>query len=252
LEAMSSTTRFSGRADSYAKYRPRYPAAIVEILEREIGFEQGKVVADIGSGTGLLAEIFLQNGNRVYCVEPNSDMRSAGDLYLAPYKNRVMVSGTAEDTRLESKDIDLVTIGQALHWFNLEKTRIEFSRILKPEGYLAVVYNERKHAEGLMSEYEKLRDKHARNRASTPEIDGAYLTRFFGDQEFNQFALPNSQLLDAEGLLGRAMSASYFPKAGEDGYEDFRKDLAELFARYQKEGQVELIYETTMFVGQLA
>jgi SAM-dependent methyltransferase len=243
--------RFCGRADVYSRYRPRYPAGIIRILEEEINFTREKDVADIGSGTGLLAEIFVRNGNRVYCIEPNPEMRSQEVQNLSRYSNFESLAASAEDTKLGSGSVELISVGQALHWFNLEKSRNEFQRILKIGGHVAVVYNERKETPGLMSGYEALIDKHARNRAQIPDIDDAYLSKFFQGNIYKRFALPNNQLLDSEGLAGRATSASYMPKPGETGYEQMIKDLSDLFSKYEKGGMVEFLYETSLILGKL-
>jgi ubiquinone/menaquinone biosynthesis C-methylase UbiE len=243
--------RFCGRADVYSKYRPRYPRAIISILENEISFDDEKVVADIGSGTGLLAEVFLQNGNEVWCVEPNAEMRSAAEQNLDTYKNFHSVSATAENTTLESSSVDLVTVGQALHWFDPEKSKKEFSRILKLGGRVAIVYNERKEQGGLMNEYESLVKSYAKDGAKVPEIDDAYLEHFFGLGKFKKFIVPNSQQLDLEGLFGRASSASYFPRQEEAEFEILRNSLTQLFQKYQVGERVEFLYNTLLIVGSL-
>jgi SAM-dependent methyltransferase len=243
-------SRFSGRADVYARYRPRYPIGLIRTLEQEIKFDREKIVADVGSGTGLLAELFVLHGNRVYCVEPNPEMRSMALQKLSTYPNFASVSGSAEATTLERDSVDLVTVGQALHWFNPEQSRSEFSRILREPKNVAIVYNERKKLPGFMKDYDGIIDKHARSRASTPDVDDAYLERFYGSK-FRQFTISNSQILDAEGLLGRASSASYCPKPGEPGYEELKRDLAALFSAHQRAGVVELEYDTIIILGQV-
>src|SRR3954466_12475154 len=79
------TTRFTTRVDNYVKYRPSYPAAIITLLQTECGLSLEKIVADIGSGTGFLTELFLKNGNEVFGVEPNTEMRLAGERLLSRY-----------------------------------------------------------------------------------------------------------------------------------------------------------------------
>src|SRR6516162_3929547 len=79
------TRRFSSRVEDYVKYRPGYPEAVLEILKAHCGLAPAWVVADIGSGTGLLTELFLRHGNPVLAVEPNPEMRAAGERRLAHY-----------------------------------------------------------------------------------------------------------------------------------------------------------------------
>jgi SAM-dependent methyltransferase len=243
--------RFCGRSDFYSRYRPRYPVSIITALKREIAFDSSKIVADIGSGTGLLAEVFLQNGNKVVGVEPNPEMRSAGEDYLSSYSNFVSVAGSAENTGLEYRTFDLITAGQALHWFDMQQAVKEFVRILKPSGHVAIVYNERRKDTGLMSDYQRLINKYERNRAKVPEIDDSYLSRFFGKNKFRSLRLANSQILDLEGLEGRASSSSYLPKPNDPTYIEMQKDLSELFQKYQEGGRVKLAYDTSLIIGTL-
>lgn len=136
--------RFTGRVESYRRYRPRYPAALVEGLRRECGLRSDAAVVDVAAGTGLLTEVLLAAGFRVTAVEPNPEMREAcTELELYSTKLRC-VAGTAEDTGLAERSADLITVAQAMHWFDLERARAEFKRILKPEGWCAVIYNHRR------------------------------------------------------------------------------------------------------------
>src|SRR5215470_11011072 len=157
MAASNSTQRFSSRVDNYVLYRPGYPPEVLETLQRDCGLTSSSVVADVGSGTGLLTKVFLDNGNSVFAVEPNQDMREAGERSLGGYPRFTSVDGTAEATTLASHTVDLVTAGQAAHWFDLAKARAEFARILKPKGWAVLVWNERKTASTpFLVEYENL------------------------------------------------------------------------------------------------
>src|SRR4051812_26588364 len=102
------TRRFSSRVENYVKYRPSYPAEVVELLAAECGLTPTALVADVGSGTGLLAELFLKNGNHVFGVEPNREMREAGERLLGSYANFTSVNGTAEATTLPDRSVDMI------------------------------------------------------------------------------------------------------------------------------------------------
>jgi len=138
------TRRFSSRVESYIRYRPRYPQPIIALLERECGLTPASVVADVGSGTGILSELFLAKGNRVFGVEPNPEMREAGQRLLAGYPGFISVDGRAEATTLPHASVDLVTAGQAFHWFDRPSARAEFARILKPGGWIMLIWNKRR------------------------------------------------------------------------------------------------------------
>src|SRR5437773_7925164 len=115
------TRRFSSRVGNYARCRPSYPPEIIEILRQECGLTSDSVIADVASGTGIFTRLLLENGNRVYGVEPNQAMRESGESYLANYRKFTSVPGTAEATTLISASVDLVTAAQAAHWFDREK-----------------------------------------------------------------------------------------------------------------------------------
>jgi SAM-dependent methyltransferase len=245
------TEKFTRKAEVYAKYRPTYPKEILGILGAEIGFTPDKIVADIGSGTGLLSRLFLENGNLVYGVEPNAEMRSFAERELSPrYSKFVSLSRLAEDTGLPARSIDLVTAGQALHWFDRERARVEFARILKPSGCVMIAYNERKKQDGIMDRYDEIVDRNA-SKSEAPDIDAEYLAKFFNGKDYKEFNVPNEQVLDYDGLVGRATSASYLPSRNEPGFASLEKDLRELFDIYEQGGKIILRYETILFLGQL-
>ena len=199
---MTFLDKFTGRAEACSTGRPSYPHQILDILAREIGFDHTRIVADVGSGTGLLSKLFLENGNRVYAVEPNEEMRLIAEETLAKHPSFVSINATAESTTLGNATIDLVTVGQALHWFNLELAGREFARILRPNGNLCVLYNDRNKESEFMKAYDEVIQKYARNRAKVPDINHDYLSRFYEGGKYSKFLLLNEQLLDLEGLFG--------------------------------------------------
>ena len=246
------TYRFTGRASVYSMHRPRYPRQILEILRTETGFDPSKPVADIGSGTGLLSRLFLQNGNRVFCVEPNDEMRSFAEQDLSNFPNFVSIKGTAEDTTLEDASVDLVTVGQALHWFNHQLAKKEFERILRNNRDICIVYNDRSEKDPFMKEYDSLVRRHARDRAKVPEINNAFLSSWFRDGMFKKFNLSNEQFLDLEGLGGRIMSASYMPNSSEkEKFTALKNDISHLFGSHAEKGKVRMLYETRVFIGKI-
>src|SRR5213594_3300292 len=196
------THRFTGRASDYSMHRPEYPRQILDILKTEGGLDQNKTVADIGSGTGLLSRLFLQNGNKVFCVEPNDEMRSFAEEGLSSYTNFVSIKGRAENTTLDNASVDLVTVGQALHWSDHQLAKREFDRILRTNGDVCIVYNDRSEKDPFMKEYDALIHRHARDRAKVPDINNAFLSNWFRNGIFKQFNLVNEQFLDLKGLSG--------------------------------------------------
>jgi ubiquinone/menaquinone biosynthesis C-methylase UbiE len=246
------TKRFTGRAFFYSTSRPGYPERILDILRAEVGFDKTFIIADIGSGTGLLSQLFLENGNRVLAVEPNDEMRNFAEESLNKFPKFLSVQGTAEHTGIESASVDLVTVGQALHWFNCEASSSEFTRILKDNGHVCIVYNDRDNEDLFMKDYDLIVRNYARNRASVPSIDDAYLSKFFKNEKYSKFSLPNEQTLDLEGLLGRMTSASYMPSpSDENQFAKLREEVARLFKKYEKLGRVRLLYDTSVILGKI-
>lgn len=244
--------RFTGRAAVYSTSRPGYPDKILDILRSEIGFDETQIVADIGSGTGLLSKLFLQNRNVVFGVEPNDEMRSFAQRNLTRFPKFVSVNGTAEHTTLGNASIDLVTVGQALHWFDAESAQREFGRILKTDGRVCVVYNDRNKNDVFMKNYDEVIRKYAKDRAKVPEVNDNYLSRFFKDGNYSRFLLSNEQLLDFEGLLGRMTSASYMPSTADKArFNALKQDADALFQSTEKLGRVRLVYDTVIFLGRI-
>ncbi|HYA55367.1 MAG TPA: methyltransferase domain-containing protein [Nitrososphaerales archaeon] len=244
--------RFTVRADDYAKYRPGYPPGIIGILEREVGFSRNQTVADIGSGTGLLTKLFLENGNRVFGVEPNSGMRHHAESSLSGFRRFVSVKGTAEHTTLRERSVDLVTMGQALHWFDPDGTAAELARISKPGGSLCIAYNETRRGSEVMRAFRNVTVRNEGRRRNEPNVGLRYSRRFFKGGRISRFVLPNEQTLDFEGLLGRLLSGSHMPTRNEPTrLRKLERDVRRLFDSFQEEGRIRLLYDTRLFVGRI-
>jgi len=248
------TERFTQRAEHYARYRPHYPEEIVPFLADAIGLTPRSVIADIGSGTGLLSELWLANGNSVYGVEPNADMRQMGERLLAGEAGFHSVAATAEATSLAEGSVDIVTAGSAFHWFDPVPTRAEFARILKPGGWVVLAWNSRQPESGafaagfneLLQEYRP--DRQPGDRRSRRE---EHIAEFFGPNRHELAVFPNHQVLDLEGVRGRLLSLSATPLPGEMRHEAMMAALSRLFEQYQQDGAVRFDYRTQVFYGRL-
>lgn len=249
------TGRFSTRVADYIKYRPGYPAAVLRLLEEECGLVPASVVADVGSGTGLLSELFLRNGNRVYAVEPNREMREAGESLLASYSNFVSVDGRAEETTLERGSVNFVTAGQAFHWFDPPHARREFMRILRPGGWVALVWNDRRtQGTPLLEEYERLLLEYGLDYAevSSKYAEESMLAALFGPEAPLRKTFNHEQVFDYDGLRGRLTSSSYTPQPGHPNFEPMLRELEAIFRRHERDGRVVVTYDTKVFYGRLA
>jgi len=246
--------RFSSRVADYVRYRPGYPAALIELLCEKCGLRRERVVADVGSGTGLLSKVFLDNGNRVIGVEPNDEMRVAGDEFLAEYARFSSVKGSSESTTLGNASVDLVTAAQAFHWFEPAATRREFARILKPGGSVVVIWNDRRIGETAFGRaYEDLLVRYGTDYAKVKEAypEAGDMENFFGNENFARAELPNFQEFDLPGLRGRLRSSSYAPREGDARYEPMMDALRELFDTNQDGGKVRMEYATQIYFGRL-
>ena len=250
----SSDLRFSSRADYYAKCRPHYPPAVLDILREECGLTPAYVVADIGSGTGLLSELFLANGNRVFAVEPNRAMRQAAERLLEGTLLFTSVPGQAEATNLPTARVDLIAVGQAFHWFDAERAGVEFRRILQPGGWVAIVWNERPPAVSpFMRDYGGVMERHGYGRpdqADVPKSEEEAVARFLG-AGCRRRTCPNSQRLEWKALVGRTLSNSRIPLPGQAGFPAMLADLEVVFARHHRDGAVVIEYETKVMAAPL-
>ncbi len=254
MSELEPTRRFSNRVDAYIRYRPRYPEAILPFLADACGYSSATVIADVGSGTGILAEMFLKNGNLVSGIEPNEAMRGAAERMLAGYPGFQSVTGTAEVTNLPDKSVDLVTAGQAFHWFDPDLAKMEFRRILRPGGYVALLWNSRQiETTPFLRAYEELLQTYAldyrevSHKYAGAEILGAFFSP--GSPQYARFK--NEQRFDLAGLQGRLLSSSYAPLAGHPRHAPMLARLEEIFAEHEEGGEVNFLYDTEVFIGQL-
>ena len=248
-----STKRFSNRVDDYVKYRPHYPIEIINFLQNNYALSTTKLVADIGAGTGISTALFLDAGYRVIAVEPNTEMRNKAIELLSSFPGFKAVDGTAENTALQAGSIDAVIAGQAFHWFNAQNTRAEFKKILKPEGIVILIWNERKTESAFEQEYNQLIIKHGQEyvKLDHRNIDAEHIGAFFAPEPFRLEVFQNKQVFDFEGLTGRLISSSYMPTKGQAGYIPMINDLENLFNEYQQHDMITINYDTKVYVGKL-
>lgn len=251
MTSLDSTKRFSNRVDDYVRYRPNYPPQAIAFLLGG-GFEGDFSVADVGSGTGILTELLLEHAGRVYAVEPNDEMRAAAEARLGGHSRFVSLAATAEATGLPNQSVDLVTAGQAFHWFDVEPALAEFRRILREPKRMALVWNHRLNDTPFLRAYEALLQAHATdykavNQQQMSEKDIAGL--FVRDFQVKHF--DNQQRLDLEGIKGRLFSSSYTPSPGDFGYESMVEGIEAAFKRHHEHGRVALSYKTRVYLGCL-
>ena len=247
------TGRFSNRVANYVRYRPRYPAGVIDLLRDEAGLRPDHAVADVGSGTGFSAELFLRHGCTVYGVEPNEAMRAAGEEYLAAWPRFHSIAGTAEATTLPVASVDWIAAGQAFHWFDPAGARAEFTRILRPGGQVALFWNTRRDdASPFMRDYEALLATHSSEYREVYHTNTTHeqITAWYGAPPAYR-TLPNPQSLGWDALRGRTLSSSYMPAEGTPAADAVERDLRALFDRYAADGEVGYDYTTEVYCGRL-
>lgn len=251
---LDPTRRFSNRVENYLKYRPTYPSGIVLLLRSECGLTAESLIADVGSGTGLSTELFLKNGNAVIGVEPNPEMRVAGERVLAKYPKFSSVNGTAEATTLASASIDFVMAAQAFHWFNKEATRAEFLRILQPGGWVVIAWNGyRVESSPLMTAYQDLAVRYGTDYSEVQlEVIGCGIEPFYAPGTCTCARFEFKQDFDYPGLEGRLLSSSYAPEPDHPNYDAMLRDLRKIFDANQNNGKVVFNYETELYYGRLS
>lgn len=253
MPASNATTRFSDRVENYIRYRPGYPPEALQVLESECGLMSSHVIADIASGTGIWTRTLLKHGNSVYAVEPNAEMRQAGERLLSGFANFTSVNGSAEATMLPDASVDFATAAQAAHWFDLRRARREFVRILKPDGWLVLLWNERlTDTTPFLRAYEQLLltfgtdYEDVRHERTTDAVN-----EFFDPAPFQERAFAMRQEFNYEGLEGRLLSSSYAPGPEHPNHQPMLKELRRLFDRHAENDRVGFDYKTRVYFGKL-
>lgn len=255
---MNPTERFSDRVADYINYRPRYPQRVLEFASEHLGLEPEHLIIDVGSGTGFLSQLFLDNCNIVYGVEPNREMREAGERLLLRYPGFRSIDGTAEDTGLPDWHADFVTAGQAFHWFDPVRARRELRRILRPGGWVMLIWNQRRiDSTPFLRAYEEFLRAYGIDYENVCQRgvianDEAALRAFFAPDTMGVEVIPDHfQHFDFEGVKGRVLSSSYMPSRSHPRYEEMIDALRAIFDRYQSDGQVRFEYDTMIYYGHL-
>jgi len=253
MPASNATSRFSDRVENYVRYRPGYPAEVLRVLRDECRLSVGDVVADIASGTGIWSRMLLENGNRVFGVEPNAEMRQAGERLLAEFDRFISLPGAAEATTLPDESVDFVTAAQAAHWFDRERARREFVRILKPGGWLVLLWNERlTDATAFLRAYEQLLLTFGTDYADVRhERTTEAVNEFFDPVPFEERVFALRQEFDYAGLEGRLLSSSYAPGPEHLQHRPMLRELRRLFDEHADAGRVSFDYNTRVYFGRL-
>jgi ubiquinone/menaquinone biosynthesis C-methylase UbiE len=251
---MTSSEKFTAKAEVYAKYRPGYPNEYIEYLLAATKLDENSIIADIGAGTGIFSRQLLERNFTVIGVEPNDDMREKAEQSSKQNPRFISIKAQAEQTTLQDKSIDLVTVAQAFHWFEKDKFRLECQRILKPGAKVALVWNSRDSSSDLNKESAEVCEKFCPNfkgfSGGIDENQEVYY-QFFKDGIYDFESFRNDLELDYHGFLGRYLSASYSPKKTDMQYESFLTALSNLFERYNHNGHIVFPNITRSYLGKV-
>jgi SAM-dependent methyltransferase len=249
----NATSRFSNRVENYVRYRPGYPSEVIEALKTECGLGPGHRIADTASGTGIWTRMLLENGNTVFGVEPNAEMREAGERLLAAFPKFTSVAGTAEATKLADHSVDFVTAAQAAHWFDRARARREFVRVLKPGGWLVLLWNERlTSATKFLRDYEHLLLTYGTDYEDVRhERTTSAVNEFFDPAPFQVRVFEMRQEFDLAGVEGRLLSSSYAPGPDHPQHAPMLRELRRIFDACAVEGRVAFEYKTQLYFGRL-
>ncbi len=235
----------------YVKYRPGYPEEVMALLRRA-GLRDGSKVADIGSGTGIFSKLLLDAGHEVFAVEPNAEMRAAAEVLLGRSSSFHSIAASGEETTMPDQSMDWIVSAQAFHWLDLSRARAEFSRLLKPAGLIALIWNVRQtDSTPFLREYEDLLLTYAPDYAQVrhENVDAEALASFFKNGCFEKQVFSNAQTFDLAGLRGRLLSCSYAPASGHALHAPMLTELERLFEAHQRDDVVEFRYHTEVFIG---
>jgi SAM-dependent methyltransferase len=254
MPASNATSRFSDRVENYVHYRPGYPPQVLETLKQECGLKREHRIADIASGTGIWTRLLLENGNRVFGIEPNAGMREAAERLLTRFSNYTSIAATAEATTLPEHSMDFVTAAQAAHWFNREQSRQEFARILKPGGWLVLLWNERlTDSTPFLRDYEQLLLTYGtdyqdiRHERTTDAVN-----EFFDPAPYEERNFPMLQEFDYAGVEGRLLSSSYAPGPEHPKHAAMLQELRRIFDQHAVGNRVAFEYKTRVYFGKVS
>lgn len=220
---------FGPAAGDYERARPTYPPAAIDALQAELGVGPGTRVCDLAAGTGKLTRLLTATGATVVAVEPVPGMRAQLEAVVAGVE---VLDGTAERIPLADASVDVVTVAQAFHWFRFDEAMAEIARILRPEGGLAIVFNERDSRVPWVAEWNDAIDWHSRTIAVYQATDWSSVLASGGFERIGGTQIDWAESMTCDRLAARVRSVSYIaeqPAAEQQTFVDRVLALAQGF-----------------------
>jgi ubiquinone/menaquinone biosynthesis C-methylase UbiE len=250
---MDTSSLYDNRVEYYLKYRPGYPDQYVSDLIKLKILQKSDVIVDMGCGTGLLAEIFLRNRNKVIGIEPNLEMRQAAENYLKKYLpiSFKCLNGKAESSTLDPISVNHIVCGESFHWFETHSAIKEFQRILIPNGYLMIFSNWEYKNTDFAKQFNLIIQKHQfeSNVKPPPKIEW---NQIFHNGKYEKIQYPMRKEMNFEQILGYALSLSRTPLPGDKAYEFFKNELKNAFNRFEKNTKILFEFKTKLKFGKLS
>ena len=248
---MDTVKVFSSKAEKFAKYRWCYAAEATETICRIAHISATSVIADVGSGTGILTGEFVDKVQRVYAVEPNPEMRQYAEKALARHPAFCSIDGLSNATTLPDRSVDLITVGQALHWFLPEATKQEFLRILKPGGWLAVLWKEG--TDQAMEEAMRslFTEQYGWNTSGTKQKPDKPTEFYYGGQDYLRMSYPQIIQESWEAFFGALCSSAFAPDEDNPLYPNLERAVQEVFNRFSTGGLITVKNATELCLGQI-
>lgn len=249
----NSIEHFSSKVANYIKYRPSYPQQIIEQIMNITDLCPAAKIADIGAGTGIFTQLLLENNFSVTAIEPNRYMLAAAKENLSVYPFFTYLNNKAEDTGLTSQSLDLIVAAQSFHWFNNDTTKQEFRRILKTNGYLALIWNQADLTDHFQQQLDQALQTFAvdYNKVKHSNLSAVEISHFFQANTMKEYCLDNPQAYDLLGLLGRIESCSYCPENQSTAHLQLTSALEKLFYKHANNNLLNIAQTCKLYIGRL-
>lgn len=248
---MDTTTVYSTKAEKYAKFRWDYAEKAIETIFTITQITRHSIVADLGAGTGILTRHFATKAKAIYAIEPNFELRQILTRDLSAIPAISIMVGTAEATQLPDTSVDVLTVAQAIHWFQPEPARQEMMRILKNDGWLVLLRNygtNRAHNEAIGNLMTKAFGADFSKVNERPKEKP--IRFYYGNDAFQKFVFPFAFRQNWDEFIGSLTTASFMPDEDHPLFQKLETRAREIFARFAQHDYIKVEGETELIIGQ--
>ncbi len=234
-------------AGLYERVRPGYPPDAVRWLAERLDLRSGRIVLDVGAGTGKLTRALVETGAEVLALEPGDAMRAELERAVPQVQ---ALRGSAESIPLPDRSVDAITVGQAFHWFRFDEALPELHRVVRPGGAVALIWNGRDQGSPLQAEIKDLLEPFVPSGRAVAPDTSRHLAESPLFHSFEQRTFRFVQELDADALVGRIASISFVAGSTPEKRAELERKLRELAA--SRGGVVDFPYVTDVYVSRAA